>query len=111
MGALCLSILALKTMLPTDISNRAFKDGTPIFIAALFLVIYAFSLVIWSARQFSAIIDRINKKMQDATRKEIEDIKESQEYMALIEYGKPLFLWMLFSMLMLFSLGVTCIAL
>lgn len=33
--------------------------------------------------------------MQGATRKEIEDIKESQEYIALIEYGKHLFLWML----------------
>lgn len=98
-------------MLPTDISNKAFKDGAPIFVAVIFLAIYDFSLVIWSATQFSAIIDRINKKMQGATRKEIEDIKESQEYIALIEYGKHLFIWMLFSMLMLFSLGATCIAL
>lgn len=101
-------VVAAKFLLPGKIVNVIYKGGAIAIATCVLLALYGIGVVLWSTSKTRMLNDKITREMKGAPYWKVQEIKNGEDYLILLEYVKQFAKWGIFLLVISFAATVVC---
>ena len=101
-------VVAAKFLLPEKIVNVIYKDGAIAIATCALLALYGIGVVLWSTSKTRMLNDKITREMKGAPYWKVQEIKNGEDYLILLEYAKQFAKWGIFLLVISFAATFVC---